>query len=95
LEAKLAEDNLATQAKINDLEVKLAVVNAISEKATKDYSDIQKKLSSVKINAELELKTLNVRFSHSMEEAGAQYSRAKDLLKSSQDVKAKFRRAKE
>jgi hypothetical protein len=83
LEAKLAEDNLVAPAKINDLEVKLAAVNDISEKATKDYLDIQNELSSVKINAELELKALNVRLSHSMEEAGAQYSKAEDLLKSS------------
>ena len=39
LEAKLAEDNLAAQARIDNPEVKLAVINAISEKATKDYSD--------------------------------------------------------
>lgn len=71
LEAKLAKDNLATQARINDLKDKLAAVNGISKKAIQDHLDIQKELSSVKINAELDLKALNVRLSHSVEEVGA------------------------
>jgi hypothetical protein len=36
-----------------------------------DYSDIQKELSSVKVRAELDLKALEVRLSHLIEEAGA------------------------
>lgn len=90
MEAKLAEDNLATQARINDLKAKLAAVNAISEKAIQDHSDIQKKLSYVKIKAKLELKALNVRLSHLVDKAGAQYTRVEDLLKSNLDVRAKF-----
>jgi hypothetical protein len=90
LEAKLVEDSLTAWAKINDLEAKLFAANAISEKAIKDHSDIQKELSSMKIKAELDLKALNVRLLHSAEEEGAPYARAKDLLKSNLDVRAKF-----
>ena len=49
----------------------------------------------MKIEAELELKALNLRLSHSIEEVGVQYTRAEDLLKSSLDVRSKFCRAKE
>jgi hypothetical protein len=71
LEIKLAEDNLATQAIINDLEAKLTAANARSKKAIQDHSDIQNELSSMKVRAELDLKALEVRLSHSVEEAGA------------------------
>ena len=40
LEAKLAEDNLVAQARISDLEAKLAATNARFEKAIQDHSDI-------------------------------------------------------
>jgi hypothetical protein len=90
LEAKLVEDSLTAWAKINDLEAKLFAANAISEKAIKDHSDIQKELSSMKIKAELDLKALNMRLLHSAKEEGAPYTRAKDLLKSNLDVRAKF-----
>ena len=50
------------------LEVKLVAANAMSEKAIKDHSDIQNELSSVKIKAELELKTLNVKLSNALED---------------------------
>ena len=49
----------------------------------------------MKIRAELDLKALEVRLSHLVEEAGAQYSRVKDLQKSNLDMRAKFCRAKE
>jgi hypothetical protein len=49
----------------------LLPANARSEKAIQDHSDIQKELSSVKVRVELDLKALEVRLSHSVEEAGA------------------------
>ena len=95
LETKLAEDNSAAQAIINDLKAKLDAANARSKKAIQDHSNIQNELSSMKIKAELDLKALKVKLSHLTEEARAQYARAKDLLKSNLDVRAKFCRAKE
>jgi hypothetical protein len=95
LETKLAEDNSTTQAKINDLEVKLAAAKIRSKRMIQDHSDIQKELSSVKVKAELDSKALEVRISHSLEKAAAQYAKAEDLLKSNLDVRAKLHRAKE
>ena len=95
LETKLAEDSLAAQGKINDLEVKLAAANARSKKAIQNHLDIQNELSAMKVRAELHLKALDVKLSHLIEEAGAQYSRAEDLLKSNLEVRVKFCRPKE
>jgi hypothetical protein len=69
LETKLAEDNSTTQAKINDLEVKLAAAKIRSKRTIQDHSDIQKELSSVKVKAKLDSKALEVRISHSLEKA--------------------------
>jgi hypothetical protein len=91
LKTKLAEDNSATQAIINDLEAKLAAANVRLEKAIQDNFDIQNELSSVKVRAELDLKALKVRISHLLEESGAQYARTEDLMKSNLDVRAKLR----
>jgi hypothetical protein len=90
LETKLAEDNSAARARINDLEAKLVAANVRFEKAMQDNSDIQKELSLVKIRAELDLKALEVRISHLLEESVAQYARTEDLMKSNLDVRAKL-----
>jgi hypothetical protein len=95
LETWLSEDNLAGQTKISDLEAELVADNVRSEKAIQDHLNIQKELSSVKIQAELDSKALEVRISHSLEEATAQRARAEDLLKFNLDVRASLRRAKE
>jgi chromosome segregation ATPase len=95
LETKLAEDNSAAQARINDLEAKLAAANVKFEKAIQDNSDIQNELSSVNVRVKLDLKALEVRISHLLEESGAQYARTEDLMKSNLDVRAKLRWAKE
>jgi hypothetical protein len=69
------------QAKINDLEATLTANNTAIQ-------NVQKELSSVKIQAELDSKALEVRISHSLEEAATQRSRDKG-------TRARLRRAKE
>ena len=54
LKNQLHEDALAAQAQIANLEATLATANAKFEKAIQDHSDIQKELSLVKIQAELD-----------------------------------------
>jgi hypothetical protein len=53
LETRLSEESSVAQTKINDLEAKLTDANAKSEKAIRDHLNIQKELSSVRIQAEL------------------------------------------
>jgi hypothetical protein len=88
LETRLSEDALVAQAKVNDLEATLAASNTMIQ-------SIQKELSSVKIQSELDSKALEVRISHSLEEAVAQRSRAKDLLTSNLSMRARLHLAKE
>ena len=95
LKTWLCEDALAAQAKITNLEAILAAANIRSKKAIQDHLNIQNELSVAKIQAELDSKALEVRISHSLEEAATQRSRAKDILKSNLDVRARLRRAKE
>ena len=94
LETRFCEDALAAQAKITDLEATLATANVKSEKAIQDHLNIQNELSLVKIQAELDSKVLEVRISHSLEEAATQRCRAEDILKLNLDVRARLRRAK-
>jgi hypothetical protein len=53
LETRLSEESSVAQTKINDLEAKLTDANAKSKKAIRDHLNIQKELSSVRIQAEL------------------------------------------
>jgi multidrug resistance efflux pump len=76
------------QAKINNLEATLAANNTAIQ-------SVQKELSSVKIQAELDSKSLEVRISHSLEEAATQCSRVEDLLTSNLGMRARLRWAKE
>jgi chromosome segregation ATPase len=88
LETRLSEDALVAQAKINDLEATLAANNTAIQ-------SVQKELSSVKIQAELDSKALEVRISHSLEEAATQRSRVEDLLTSNLGMRARLCWAKE
>ena len=90
LENRLREDASVAQAQIANLEAIFAVANAKFEKAIQNHSDIQNKLSLVKIQVELDSKVLEIRISHSLEEIATQRSRAKDLLKSNLTVRARL-----
>jgi hypothetical protein len=72
LEIRLSEDALVAQAKINDLEATLTANNMAIQ-------NVQKELSSVKIQVELDSKALEVRISHSLKEAATQRSRAEGI----------------
>jgi hypothetical protein len=95
LKTRLSKDAPTAQTKISDLEATLVAANVRSEKVVQDHMDTQNKLYSVRIQAELDSKALEVRISHLLEEAATQRSRAKDLLKSNMGVRACVRRAKE
>jgi chromosome segregation ATPase len=72
LETQLSRDALVAQAKINDLEVTITANNTAIQ-------SLQKELSSVKIQAELDSKASKVRISHSLEEATTQRSKAEGI----------------
>jgi hemerythrin superfamily protein len=69
------------QAKISDLEATIVTNNATIQ-------DLQKELSSAKIQAEIDSKASEVRISHSLEEAASQRNKAEGL-------KARLLRSKE
>jgi hypothetical protein len=81
LEAQLSRDASVAQAKISDLEATIAANNTTIQ-------SLQKELSSVKIQAELDSKVSEVRISHSLEEATTQRSKAEGM-------KTRLRRAKD
>ena len=95
LVTKLAEDESEAQSRISDLEIKLAAANVVFDNLIKDHSTIQEELTFVKIEVDLQLKALIVRLLETTDEVVAQYSKAEALVKSTFDLKIKFRRAKE
>jgi chromosome segregation ATPase len=68
LKTQLSKDASVAQAKINDLEATITANNTAIQ-------SLQKELSSVKIQAELDFKASEVRISHSLEEAAMQRSK--------------------
>jgi predicted RNase H-like nuclease (RuvC/YqgF family) len=72
LETQLSRDASAAQAKISDLEVTIVTNNATIQ-------SLQKELSSVKIQAEIDSRALEVRISHSLEEAATQRNKVEGL----------------
>jgi hypothetical protein len=72
LKTRLSKDAPTAQTKISDLEATLVAANVRSEKVVQDHMDTQNKLYSVRIQAELDSKALEVRISHLLEEAATQ-----------------------
>jgi hypothetical protein len=90
-EKEIAENNLAVQARIRDLECKLEVVCVISKSVLKDHLRIHTRFTSAKIEAD----RLSMRLLDATNEKAAFHNRTEILSQSILDMKMKFRRAKE
>jgi hypothetical protein len=90
-EKEIAENDLAVQAKIRDLESKLEVAHIITESVLKDHSVIRVKFTSAKVEANW----LNMKLLDATNEMAVCRNKANILSQSILNMKVKFRRAKE
>jgi chromosome segregation ATPase len=90
-EKEVAEDNMAAQVKIRDLESKLKALQTIFEGILKDHSVIYAKF----ISAREETDRLNARLLDAANEMAVYRNKAETLSQSVLNIKMKFRKAKE